>query len=118
MSLPSILTTLCMIAGIILLGLAILIAIEPLGTLSGLGHGVDQLPYVIAGRYAFMGILLFAAARFGDFKVLSFLLAALAGLGFIDAVIYWSSEPLPHLAAGGVAAFAGLLVFGRVSEGR
>ena len=103
------------LAAVGLIGLGVAFQLMPEAALDAVDHRIESLPLVMGGRYFVMGALMLGALFYPDKRVLAALLLGYAALGAIDAVIYWSHEPAPHLRAG-VLSLIGAVYFWRVSS--
>ncbi len=92
----------------ILAGLALIMARNPVAGLAQLTHRVEQLPLVLADRYAAFAALALAATLWGDLRMLAALFLAFAWMGLADGLIY-ARAGHPHWkhTASGIASLAG-----------
>lgn len=82
----------------------------PSSTLEIADHTAEGLPQVMGGRYLFMAAVWAWSLKWGRAGEVALLLGV---LGFIDAVIYWTTNPWPHLAVGAIAVGLGLAMMRR-----
>lgn len=74
-------------------------------------HHAENLPAVMTDRYIAMTALAAGATYYGDFKVIAFLFATFAFMGFADAVIYKrAGKPISKHVTAGVAAMIVVIV--------
>jgi len=85
--------------------LAVAFIINPAHGLQLTDHAENQLPRVMGDRYVFLVALAVAALIYGDLKVIAFLYAGFAFLGFADAFIYGRvRKPVTKHIMAGVSA--------------
>ncbi|MDQ7070940.1 MAG: hypothetical protein Q9M48_09435 [Rhodobacterales bacterium] len=85
--------------------LAVIFLRDPQNGLQQTTHHAENLPSVMTDRYLAMTALAAGATFYGDFKVIAFLFATFAFMGFADAFIYARAGKSisKHMIAGGAA---------------
>ena len=83
----------------------------PETAMQGTAHQIERLPLVMGGRYFFFGAMLAGALYLADNRVIAFLLAGFAFMGFFDAVVYLGADPIPHLSVGILSLIAAIYFY-------
>ena len=93
-------------AGVVVPGaLGVMFLRDPAKGMAFATHRLENLPQVMADRYVALVALGLGATCYGDMKVIAFLFAVFAFLGFADAVIYArAGTPFSKHLMAGVAA--------------
>lgn len=99
-------------AGVAVTGyLAAIFLRDPQNGLQQTTHHAENLPSVMTDRYLAMTALAAGATFYGDLKVIAFLFATFAFMGFADAYIYArAGKPISKHIIAGVAAMIVVIV--------
>lgn len=101
----------CGLGALVLARLAWLFCVDVDYALRDTDHHLEDLPHVMADRYAMMTVFALLAALYQDMLVIAVLFAGFAFLGFADAYIYRRArKPIfKHVLAGVAAAVVSAL---------
>ncbi len=106
----------CGFVALALVGIAITFLAAPDWAMENFPHSLENLPYVMGGRYLFFAFILMVCVLRGDRVMLAATLFGFACVAFIDAWIYFGEQAEQHLTAGVLCLIGSFVVF-RANKG-